>query len=103
MNIYGYLQLYLYLEFNNDTVTICSINTDFSKEITEEVLQKIVDAVSNLYHKKYDINVRNSEYVSKEAYELFIEKFGTQGNITIEFNENSYEVKEVGEDYGKTL
>lgn len=88
--IYGYFQAYVYLEFSDETATICTVNMDFSKELTQEVFDNIITSLGFAYQKENRYVVRG-KYVTKEDYMRFEEKYGNNG-VTISFDENGTEI-----------
>lgn len=88
--IYGYFQAYAYLEFSDETATICTVDMDFSKELTQEVFDSIITSLGVAYEKE-NRHVVKGKYVTKEDYMRFQEKYGDNG-ITILFDENTTKI-----------
>lgn len=82
-NFLGYVQFYIYLEFNDKTATICSADFDFRKPITEDIVVNLAKSFMNYYKKELDKETINISFVSKEAYDAFIEKYGTDEDIIV--------------------
>ena len=90
--IFAYLNYYLYLEFADDTATICSAEMDFSKPLTQEVFDSIANSLKKFYEKQGKTVVA-AKFVTKEAYEQFEKTFDGDPSITVSWNENGTNVK----------
>lgn len=90
--IFGYFSCYLYLEFSDDTATICAAEMDFSKPLTQNVFDDIANSYKN-YYEKLGKKVTAAKFVTKEDYERFEEKYSDEGSVTVSWNENGMKIE----------
>lgn len=91
MDILGYFQIYMYIEFDDDTATINSVDMDFRTPITEETFKLVAD----MFKTHYETNgkhVVNIKCVSKEAYIVYKEKYPNEGTV-VKFDENKISIE----------
>ncbi len=91
-NFLGYLSVYLYLEFADDTATIVSIHVDFRKGVNAEILKEFRESAYDFYKTK-GLTVTGYRYVSEKAYQAFLKRYPENQGTTISFNENGTVIK----------
>lgn len=90
--IFGYFSCYLYLEFADDTATICSAEMDFSRTLTQEIFDDIANAYKNFYEAQGK-KVTAAKFVTKEEYEKFDKVFNDSA-VSVSWNENGTKIEE---------
>ena len=75
--MFGYFNVYLYLKFDDETITVCEASMDFSKPLTQEIF----DNIANVF----------VDYYAREVYEQLNEKTGT--TVELSFDGDNVEVK----------
>ena len=89
--MFGYFEAYLYLEFEDETVTVCETSMDFSKPLTQKVFDKITNVFVD-YYASQGKQVLAGKFVTKEVYEQLREKIGT--GLEFSFDGDNVEVKQ---------
>lgn len=88
--IFGYFSCYLYLEFADETVTVCEASMDFSKPLTQAVFDNIANTFKEYYEKqgKY---VSAGKFITKELYDQINERLNGE-LLNISWDEEEIEV-----------
>ena len=88
--MFGYFNAYLYLEFDDETVTVCETSMDFSKSLTQDVFDDIANVFVD-YYASQGKQVVAGKFVTKEVYDQLRDKLGY--DLEFSFDGNSVEVK----------
>lgn len=70
----GYVTFYIAI-YSEDKATIVKYESDFRKPITEEFIKVLVKEIISYYNKRFNMNVTNIQFVSKEAYDAYSEEY----------------------------
>ena len=88
--MFGYFSTYLYLEFDDESVTVCETSMDFSKPLTQDVFDNIANVFVD-YYASQGKQVVAGKFVTKEVYEQLRDKLGA--DLEFSFDGDNVEVK----------